>query len=70
MSDEAWKQTVDKSSTWIEMPLDKLPTGEARKFVDIWRFQFQQRMFLQRVEIRQMRGPLRPAERLVSLSVS
>jgi hypothetical protein len=36
LNDERWKQIDEKSNAWSNLPLDKLPLEEARKFVESW----------------------------------
>ncbi|MFO0889841.1 MAG: hypothetical protein U0790_11955 [Isosphaeraceae bacterium] len=33
---DSWKEIGEKSSAWLEMPLDKFPADEARAFVKSW----------------------------------
>jgi hypothetical protein len=36
LSEESWKQIQEKHDAWAALPLEKLPKGEARTFVDQW----------------------------------
>src|SRR5262245_8122457 len=36
LGDQGWNQIAETSASWLSTPLDKLPVGEARKFVDQW----------------------------------